>query len=749
MQPGMQSAPVVRFGVFELDLRAGELRKHGLKIKLQDQPFQILVMLLEHPGQVVTREQLHQKLWNEGTFVDFEHGLNAAIQRLRQALGDSADNPRFVQTLARHGYRFLAPVERIVNQTSTTIQHRDEIHQIEANAQDVMDGPKPIVVRAGLWNREGLVWALLAVVSLGLAVLAVLYFRRQPNETHVVRYQIPLPDNVSLESWDIPAISPDGLKLVFTGVTPDGKKHLWFRSLDSVSTHLLPGTEDARMPFWSPDSRFVAFFSAYTIKKIDVTGGPPVTLCDVSGLACFGGTWSRSGGILISAWTQRDHNSDLYRISDQGGALTPTVPFDKSRHEKLQWCPRFLPDGRHFVYWSGTVEPEKASICLGSLDSLQTRSLITAQSNVTYAAPGFLIYGRQETLLAQPFDLKKLQLKGEPITIAEPVAHAPDNPVTLFSTSDNGVLIYGSPNWRKHRLAWYRRDGTREGSVGEPVILGGATQAYAGLTLSPDEKRVAMFRPTPPLGTSDIWILDLASGISSRVTTHPDDDAVPVWSPNGRELVFSSIRTGELRLFRKVVGGGDEELLLNSEKDEFARKSARQVAHQWLENGSILFQSTAGSDAGAIYLWPRAEERKPVVLFKAEFAKASFRVSKDGKWVAFQSTESGQVEVYVAAFPTFTEKRQVSKGGGVEAHWRNDGKELFYLSLDGKKMMSVAIKTTKELENGAPRMLFQTPMQPGEYCVTGDGERFLFGEPVEEASKPLTVVQNWTAGLKQ
>jgi Tol biopolymer transport system component/DNA-binding winged helix-turn-helix (wHTH) protein len=733
MQPGMQSAPVVRFGAFELDVRAGELRKHGIRVKLQDQPFQILVMLLEQPGQVVTREQLHQKLWAEGTFVDFEHGLNAAIQRLRQALGDSADNPRFVETLTRHGYRFLAPVDGLVSHAPATIRPVFEVHQTEA--------------RSKRGHREVVAWALVAVVSLAFVALAVLYVRKQPSETHVVRYQIPLPDKVRLESWDIPAISPDGRKLVFAGVTADGARQLWFRSLDSVSTHPLPGTENARMPFWSPDSRFVAFFAAPKMKKIDVTGGPPVTLCDVNGpWGAGGGTWNERGGIVISASLTGYPVSHtgypvLCSLSSQGGTLKPILEFDKSRHEKFHWLPSFLPDGRHFVYFSGVVEAGTGGICLGSLDSPQTRKLISAESNVSYAPPGFLIYGRQETLLAQPFDIKTLQLNGDVITIAENVARAPDNPVSLFSASNNGVLVYAAPSWPKYQLAWHDRNGTRMGSVGEPG-------KFYGLALSPDEKRVALFRSTAPLGNFDIWTLELASGIFSRVTTHPDDDAAPEWSPNGRELLFSSLRTGELRLFRKVAGGGDEELLLNSEKDEFARKSSRQIAQQWLEDGSILFISTAGSDTTAFYLWPRAQGRRPELLLKTDFAKDSPIVSKDGKWVAYQSSESGRMEIYVAAFPTFTEKRQVSKDGGVEARWRNDGKELFYLSLDGK-VMSVDIKTTTELEAGAPKMLFQTPMQQGNYCVTGDGKRFLIGEPVEESSKPLTVVQNWTAGLKR
>jgi DNA-binding winged helix-turn-helix (wHTH) protein len=499
----MQSAPIVRFGAFEVDLRACELRKHGVRVKLQDQPFQILVMLLEQPGQVVTREQLRQKLWAEGTFVDFEHGLNAAIQRLRQALGDSADNPRFVETLTRHGYRFLAPVDGAVHQAVATIQPAYEVHQIEA--------------RAERRNRESLAWALLAVMSLALVALAVLYFRRQPSETHVVRYQIPLPDKVRLESNDSPAISPDGRRLVFTGVTQDGKRRLWFRSLDSLSTDAVAGTEEARMPFWSPDSRSVAFFVGSKVKKIDVPGGLPVTLCDVDGKwGLAGGTWNQLGVMVIAASHPEYHI--LHSLSAAGGELKPVLQFDKSRHEKFQWFPYFLPDGRHFVYFSGVVEAGTGSICLGSLDSPQTRKLISAESNVSYAPPGFLIYGRQESLLAQPFDPKTLQFNGDVITIAENVARAPDNPLSLFSTSNNGVLVYATPSWPKYQLTWHDRNGTRMGSVGQPG-------KFYGLTLSPDERHVALFRPTPPLGNFDIWILDLASGIFSRVTTHPDDDA--------------------------------------------------------------------------------------------------------------------------------------------------------------------------------------------------------------------------------
>jgi eukaryotic-like serine/threonine-protein kinase len=414
---------------------------------------------------------------------------------------------------------------------------------------------------------------------------------------------------------------------------------------------------------------------------------------------------------------------------------------DKSRHEKFHWLPYFLPDGRHFVYFSGVVEAGTGGICLGSLDSPQTRKLISTESNVSYAPPGFLIYGRQETLVAQPFDPKTLQINGDVITIAENVARAPDNPVSLFSTSNNGVLVYAAPSWPKYQLTWHDRNGKRMGSVGEPG-------KFYCPSLSPDEKRVALHRPTPPLGNWDIWTLELASGIFSRVTTHPDDDAVPIWSSDGRELLFCSLRTGGLQLYRKVLGGGDEERVLKSDQIEFAH----QYPDQWLKDGSILFSASDDVHPHAFYLLPPGKGGKPLRLSKPKFEEYAARVSSDGRWVAYQTLESGRWEIYLAAFPTFTEKRQVSKDGGSDARWRKDGRELFYLSPDGK-FMSVDVRTGNRLENGSPKILFQTSRQVQangpDYCVTGDGKRFLFGEPVEEDSKPLTVIQNWTAGLKR
>jgi eukaryotic-like serine/threonine-protein kinase len=369
-------------------------------------------------------------------------------------------------------------------------------------------------------------------------------------------------------------------------------------------------------------------------------------------------------------------------------------------------------------------------------DSAETRMLIPSESNVRYAPPGFLIYGRQETLLAQPFNIKKLQLAGEPFPIAEHVARAVRMPISNFSISQNGVLIYRGAGFRKSQFAWYSRSGVRQGAIGEPGV-------YTGMSLAPDETLLAVERPEPLTQTVNIWALDLSSGIPSRQTLYPAQETDPTWSPDGRELVFSSNRYAHLTsdLYRKVVGGSGDQPLFESHDSK--------IPYQWLRDGSILFLAR---DERAFYLLPSSGERKPVLLFKPGYGLAAPSVSSDGHWVAYLSDESGRWEVYVATFPAFTEKRQVSSSGGQFPLWRKDGKELFYLGLD-RKLMSVEVKRGLGLETGVPRVLFPVPgpVQPwlGPYCATADGKRFIILETGDELNTPYTVVLNWAAGLNR
>jgi len=721
----VQSSPVspnaIRFGLFEADLSAGELRKRGRKIPLQDQPFRVLALLLLRPGELVSREEFQRALWPGDTFVEFDEGLNKAIQKLRQALDDSSDNPRFIETLPRKGYRFIAPVERTDGEASA------------AKAQPVpVDGSavsSPAVGPVKHRSTEFLAWVLFGVVSVALVVLSVTYFRQQPADVQPVRFLVARPDGVALGTFAEPVISPDGRQFVFSARNnADGKTHLWIRSLDSTAMRLLAGTEEASFPFWSPDSRNIAFFSQGKLKRMNVSGGPAQVLGDSPEFLATG-AWNRDGSILFVA-----RGPSLARVNADGGEVQPVRTLDQSRHETEQGWPQFLPDGRHFLYYSSSSDAGKSGIFVGSLDSKETRLVVPTLSNVSYSPAGFLVYGRQNTLVAQAFDLKSLRVTGPAFPIAEPVASAPFLPGLNFSVSQNGVLVYCGAGSDTVQLNWYDRDGKRSRSIGE-------SGQYGAIVLSPDEGRLALERLDPSQATN-LWILDLASGIFSRQTFHQFSDVDPRWSPNGRELVFAWDPKSIHDLYRKVVGGGEEELLFESGEPKYPK--------YWLKDGkSILIINQNGR---TLYQLPLTGERKPVVLTKSGFTRDNFLLSPDERWVAYNSNESGRWEVYAAAFPTFTEKRQVSSAGGCQPMWRKDGKELFYLTLDGK-LMAAEVKSGTALQTGTPQMLFQSPARVSaintEYCVTADGKRFLFRDPVGVNATPFTVVVNWTAALKR
>ena len=713
---------VIRFGVFELDLRAGELRKQGIKIKLQDQPLQVLVMLLERPGEIVTRQELQQRLWSTDTFVDFEHSLNAAVKKLRQALGDSADNPRLVETLAKRGYRFVAPVSGAVNQATGSGEASTSQLPIEAAEMGAGNW-----TRGRLQKREFFALALIASTTLVLAVLATVYFRQQQVEPRVVRFQVHVPDNLILDPTEAPVISPDGRRFVFVGTAPRNKGRLWVHSLDSLTTQPLPGTENAGLPFWSPDSRFVAFVVAdpktkeWKLEKIDVAKGVVQTICRADDFG--GGSWSRDGIILFSESTSSEGRS-FYRVSASGGRPELVLPVDRSRRES-DW-PQFLPDGRHFLYRS-LARPggaENGAIYLGSLDSKVTRMLIPIASNVVYAPPGFLIYGRGSTLMAQRFDARKLQLKSEPFIVAGGVERHWDDNYSMFSASENGVLAYQSAASHNVQFAWYGRDGKRLGSIGEPG-------EYEGIRLSPDETRLAVD------GRSGVWTADLSTGIFTRLTVRVSSASYPIWSPDGRELVFSADGAGaKTALYRKVVGGGEEELLFDSIDFKYAQ--------QWLSEG-ILFLSYDIQN-NTFYRLPLAGGRKPVLLLRTG-AKEDLHVSPDGRWVAYEALDSGKPEIYIATFPTFAEERQVSNKGGARPQWRRDGGELFYRGDDGE-LMSVSVSRGPKLRTGVPSVIFQPPGDKwDEYCATGDGKKFIFLEKLGDAARSFIVVLNWTAAI--
>jgi serine/threonine protein kinase/Tol biopolymer transport system component len=576
----------------------------------------------------------------------------------------------------------------------------------------------------GSFHKRGrLGWIVAACLSLALIALALAHFHEKPSDLHPIRFQIPTPDKVTLSWIDIPVVSPDGRRLVFTATTAAGERLLWIRNLDTLAAEALPGTEGASFPFWSPDSRFVAFLSLDKLNKIDLSDGSVQTLCHIPGNS-GSGDWNQDGVILFST------PGPLLRVSAEGGEPQPVLELNKSRRETSQRWPHFMPDGRHFLYLAGSADAGETGIFAGSLNSGQTQLVMHIASNVSYIPFGFLIYGRQQTLLAQKFDAKTLQVSGKPIPIAQQLDSFRFISGFPFSVSQNGVLAYRSGSSGTVQLAWYNRDGKRVTSIGDPGL-------YSQIVLSPDEKRLAVERVNSNI--ANLWILELASGILSRATFNPAGDVNPVWSPDGRELLFSSRRNGHLDLYRKSIGGGEDELIYHSDEDK--------GPYSWTKDGWILFN--AGPD---LYRVPLTGEREPVAALKSEGQKDLATVPQDGRWVAYESNESGRWEVYLASYPAFGGRRQVSSAGGSQPLWVRDGKELFYLTLDSK-LAVVEVKGGATLEAGVPQVLFRTPVRVNpnqtEYVVTGDGQRFIFREPIGETVAPTTVVLNWTAELNR
>jgi len=604
--------------------------------------------------------------------------------------------------------------------------------------------------RPGARNGATLAWGLAGLFALTTLALAVLLFRSAPPDTApTYRSSILPPEHVAF-STQVPAgglaISPDGRRLVFTAEEQEGPRMLWVRSLDGLSAQPLAGTENGGYPFWSPDSKYIAFFSGNKLKKIDAAGGSPVVLCDTprSSALAAGGTWNRDGVILFALAT-----APIFRVSAVGGTATPATALDEQVGETQHWAPFFLPDGRHFLYFAagskagGPDDPN--GVYVGSLDSSERKLLFPGGSNAKYA-DGYLIFPRERVLVAQPFDPARLELRGDPVPVADQISVGGLSGRTgAFSVSETGVLAYQSGFQEvRSQLTWWDRATKQTTGIGAPA-------AFGDVELSPDREQAAVSVLDPEKRTRDVWLFDVARGVRTRFTLEPTDEQTCIWSPDGTRAVFNARPKGYFDLYEQAVNGASgPELLLGDAQNK--------TPWSWSPDGKFLMYSTGGFAIGNYDLWvlpmtgdPAA--RKPAPFLQTPFNEYNARFSPDGRWVAYVSNETGSYEVYVTKFPGPIGKVPISAGGGDLPRWRADGRELFYVAHNSELMAAAVNGQGDEFEVGASRTLTELHAPPGgryPYDVSRDGQRFLVNTIVEAiALPPITLVVHWTAGLQR
>jgi len=583
-----------------------------------------------------------------------------------------------------------------------------------------------------------------AVATLAAAALALIHFRGAPAPAPLVRFSVPPPEKGTFSQWM--AVSPDGRYLAFTAAGSDGLVRIWLRSLDSVELRPLASAETSGIVtlFWSADSRYVGFQAADKIKKIDVAGGPSQTLCDAPAVM-LGGSWNADGVILFGS-----NSGPIMRIPSAGGTASPVTRVEASRIEIYHSDPILLPDGIHFLYFRHSSKAENQGVFVGSLQA-QPGEQSLKRIQPTDFSPGYapsrtggsvghLLLLRDTSLVAQAFDERRLETRGEAIPIAEQIGTSITR--AFFSVSAGGVLAYRSGGAANTQLTWYDRQGRALGVAAEAGL-------YQDAAISPDGGRLAYSRPTQG-AMRQLWILDSARGIHTRFTFVPEGAQSGAWSPDGRHLAFSSV-SGTAIYVKEVSNGGNAEPVFQTEAINFV--------NDWSPDGRFLLytQATNALDVWALPNPLGGGGRKAIPIANSGFTEMHGQVSPDSRWVAYDSNESGNTEVYVCPFPPGdgrAGKWLISSKGGLQPRWRGDGKELFYLAPD-HTLMTVDVTTGPVFQSATPHTLFPTPAISGntlpyQYDVTRDGKRFVVLTPSPGAvSIPATVVLNWEAALKR
>jgi len=605
--------------------------------------------------------------------------------------------------------------------------------------------------RRGFFDRARspvFAWSITAILFVALVITTTLYSILPSPTLFPIRSVIPPPEKANYHYYGQDAgpavISPDGKDVAFIAVTSTGEQLLYVRPLDGLSARPLPGTEGASYPFWSGDSKSIGFFSWPNLKKIDISGGPPVTIC----LAPVGrgGTWNKDGTIVFQPGTV----GPLYVVSASGGTEKVLTTLDTAKHQTSHRWPYFLPDGNHFLYYSSSTvvgaPAEENAVYLATIDMKLNKPLLKTSANVAYA-PGYILFMIGSALKAQKLDESGMELKGDPVTIADSVLNDAGFSLAAFSVSLNGVLIYQTGTAQSGaQLRVVDQSGREIGRVGEII-------EHFQPRISPDGRQVVASVFDAKSKTDNLWVYGMARGVRTRLTSTKFYDSNPVWSPDGSRIVFERYGTegpGDLYLMHAARIGSDEALWVSD---------APKISTDWSSDGKfVAFTQYTDGGHGDLWVLPMKGDRKPYLFLQTPFDEWEARFSPNGKWVAYVSNETGDLEVYVRPFPGPGNPTKVSKAGGMFPRWKkeigsssapNSVGELFYITTDGKLTQAELRLKGLEIEV-RDRPLFGVPPFTQDFDIFPDGKRFLFNTTIEpRESPPITLVVNWDAGLRK
>jgi eukaryotic-like serine/threonine-protein kinase len=672
--PGRSADPAlsIRFGPFELDLRGRELRKEGRRIRLQEQPFQILRMLLESPGEVVSREEIRKRLWPDDTVVEFDHSINAAVNRLRDALRDSADKPRYIETLARRGYRFVGEVEAADRSTPAepvTVVPQEPVSVVPQNDLTNRQA-EPAPRRPRLHLRPRIFVPVLLAITILMVWAGAGYYRRGTRLSvaplqPLMRLDVDLGSQVSpgSERGAYVILAPDGTRLVYVS-----HSKLFTRRLDQANATELPGTENAEAPFFSPDGQWVAFFAREKLRKISTGGGRVIELCEARLGGGGGGNWGEDGNIVAAV------DYVLSRIPAAGGTLTPLTELRQG--EIVHRWPQVLQGGKAVLFsaYASMSGLDSANIEVMSLENRRRKTVVRGGTWGRYLTSGHLVYINKGTLFAVPFDSDRLEVHGTPIPVLEGVAYSAAWGSAQIDFSRNGTLVYRSSRAGNGLVTvqWLDEPGNTSPLLPVPGN-------YLSPALSPDGNRLAL------TSSGDIWVYDLKRATMVRLT-FGGGYGNPLWTADSQYIVFRAAGG----IWWILAGGtGHPEPLIQS--------SNPQLPWSFTPDGKRLAFVEIDPGTGAD-IWTVPVERdglglragKPEVFLQTPFQERAPMFSPDGRWLAYFSNESGTFRVYVQAFPQKGGKRQISGDSSGYPAWSRNGDELFFWQFGGDKQLMVA-----------------------------------------------------------